>query len=202
MRNILVDTGAIVALLRPDDPAHDRVVTLFASLRGTDRLLTTWPVITECSFALERRQKAFFDWLFESRLEVVDFDMPAVRSMREWTQRFRDRQIDVADATLVWLASARNTDLVLTTDYRDFRTYRLPDGRAFQLLLPEVCFGGETRRQMSRHGTRLRNPKLADVAAQLTLFSTSRAAPNNWSISDFWMMSGGAKASTSPVVRM
>ena len=81
VRSILLDTGAIVALIRERDPAHARVVELFASLRGTDRLITTWPVITECTFALERYRTAFFDWLFASRLEVVDFDLQAVRSM-------------------------------------------------------------------------------------------------------------------------
>ena len=138
VRSILVDTGAIVALIRERDPAHARVIELFASLRGTDRLITTWPVITECTFALERHRTAFFDWLFASRLEVVDFDVQAVRAMPEWMKRYRDRQIDFADATLVWLAGARNTDLIVTTDYRDFRTYRLPDGRSFRLLLPEA----------------------------------------------------------------
>lgn len=137
MRDILVDTGALVALLRPRDAAHERAVALFAALRGTDRLATTWPVITECSFALERYRRAFFGWLFEARIEVVDFDLQAVRAMLEWMQGYRDRQIDFADATLVWLAGMRNTTLIITTDYRDFRAYRLPDGRAFELLLPE-----------------------------------------------------------------
>ena len=138
VRNILVDTGAIVALIRERDPAHERVVALFASLRGTDQLITTWPVVTECTFALERYRTAFFDWLFDSRTEVVEFDLQAVRSMLEWMKGYRDRQIDFADATLVWLAGARNTDLILTTDYRNFRTYRLPDRRSFRLLLPEA----------------------------------------------------------------
>jgi len=62
----------------------------------------------------------------------------AVRSMLEWMKGYRDRQIDFADATLVWLAGARNTDLIITTDYRDFRTYRLPNRRSFRLLLPEA----------------------------------------------------------------
>lgn len=75
VRNILVDTtGAIVALL--------------ASLRGTDQLITTWPVVTECAFVLERHRTAFFDWLFESRVEVVDFDLQAVRSMLEWMKGY------------------------------------------------------------------------------------------------------------------
>ena len=113
-------------------------MALFASLRGTDQLITTWPVVTECTFALERYRTAFFDWLFESRLEVAEFDLQAVRSMLEWMKGYRDRQIDFADATLVWLAGARNTDLIITADYRDFRTYRLPNRRSFRLLLPEA----------------------------------------------------------------
>jgi len=76
--------------------------------------------------------------VFASALQVIDFDLQALRAMREWTKTYRDRQIDLADATLVWLAGAKNTDLIITTDYRDFRTYRLPDGRAFRLLLPEA----------------------------------------------------------------
>jgi predicted nucleic acid-binding protein len=138
VRNILVDTGAIVALLRERDPAHGRVVALLASLRGTDRMITTWPVITECAFVLERHRAAFFDWLFESGVEVVDFDLQAVRSMLAWMKGYRDRQIDFADASLVWLAGVRNTDLIVTTDYRDFRTYRLPNRGSFDLLLPEA----------------------------------------------------------------
>jgi predicted nucleic acid-binding protein len=138
VRNILVDTGAIVALIRESDPAHERVVALLASLRGTDQLITTWPVVTECVFVLERHRIVFFDWLFESRVEVVDFDLQAVRSMLEWMKGYRDRQIDFADASLVWLAAARTTDLIVTTDYRDFRTYRLPNRRPFHLLLPEA----------------------------------------------------------------
>jgi predicted nucleic acid-binding protein len=138
VRNILVDMGAIVALIRKRDPAHERVVALLASLRGTDQLITTWPVVTECAFVLELHRTAFFDWLFESRVEVVDFDLQAVHSMLEWMKGYRDRQIDFADATLVWLAAERNTDLIVTTDYRDFRTYRLPNRRSFHLLLPEA----------------------------------------------------------------
>jgi predicted nucleic acid-binding protein len=138
VRNILLDTGAIVAVIRKKDPAHARVVALLASLRGTDRLITTWPVITECAFVLERQRSAFFDWLFDSRIEVVDFDLQAVRSMVDWMKGYHDRQIDFADASLVWLAAARNTDLIVTTDYRDFRAYRLPNRRPFNLLLPEA----------------------------------------------------------------
>ena len=40
-------------------------------------------------------------------------------------------EMDLADATLVWLAQDTNTLNVMTMDVRDFSRYRLPDGRSF-----------------------------------------------------------------------
>ncbi len=37
---------------------------------------------------------------------------------------------------------------------------------------------------------------------QASDFTTSRTVEKSWSISDFWMMSGGASAIVSPVTRM
>jgi predicted nucleic acid-binding protein len=43
-------------------------------------------------------------------------------------------EMDLADATLVWLAQDTNTLNVMTLDVRDFSRYRLPDGRHFEIL--------------------------------------------------------------------
>ena len=43
-------------------------------------------------------------------------------------------EMDFADATLVWLAGDTGVLSVMTTDVRDFSRYRLPDGRAFEIL--------------------------------------------------------------------
>jgi predicted nucleic acid-binding protein len=42
--------------------------------------------------------------------------------------------MDLADASLVWLAQDTNTLNVMTMDVRDFSRYRLPDGRHFEIL--------------------------------------------------------------------
>jgi predicted nucleic acid-binding protein len=42
-------------------------------------------------------------------------------------------EMDLADASLVWLAQDINTLNVMTMDVRDFSRYRLPDGRSFNI---------------------------------------------------------------------
>lgn len=135
MRNILIDTGAIVGLLRPTDPHHERAEEFFASLNAADKLLTTWPVITECAFIMRRREDEFWLWLFESELQVETFALEDIPAMRAWRADYSDREVDFADATLVWLAKARRTHLVATTDFNDFEAYRLPNGKRFKNLI-------------------------------------------------------------------
>ena len=49
-------------------------------------------------------------------------------------KRYADRDIDFADATLVWLASLINTAEILTIDRADFEVYRLTNGKPFTVL--------------------------------------------------------------------
>lgn len=135
MRNILLDTGAVAALLRPRDRHHASAREFFAALRPADVLLTTWPVVTECAFLMRHAESDFWEWFMESGIEVVNFETGDLPDIVSWRSRYADREIDFADATLVWLAGKRRTNLVATTDFADFETYRLPDGKPFKLLL-------------------------------------------------------------------
>src|SRR5258708_1993206 len=105
MRNILLDTGPIVALLTSSDPHHGRAERFFSELRATDVLATTWPVITECSFILRRSEARFWDWLLGTDMEVAAFSLADIAAMRTWRNAYHDREIDFADTTLVWLAN-------------------------------------------------------------------------------------------------
>jgi predicted nucleic acid-binding protein len=136
MRNILVDTGAVVGLLRPTDRHHDLTKAFFSALRPTDKLLTTWPVITECAFIMRHHGELFWDWLLDSELEVAEITFDDIPAIRAWRARYSDREVDFADASLVWLAVRRGTTLIATTDFDDFETYRLPNRKALRLLIP------------------------------------------------------------------
>ncbi len=135
MRNILVDTGAIIGLLDPADRFHARAESFFAELRGTDRLFTTWPVVTECTFALIRNRDALFEWLASSVIEVEDFGLDDLQPIGRWMDRYSDREVDFAGASLVWLATRKQTNLIATTDFNDFETYRLPNKKSFKILI-------------------------------------------------------------------
>jgi predicted nucleic acid-binding protein len=135
MRNILLDTGAVVGLLRPTDRHHAHVKSFFASLRPTDTLLTTWPVITECAFIMRRHETTFWDWLLDSEVQLVDFGLDDLPGMRAWRKRYADREVDFADKTLVWLGDQRRTNLIATTDFDDFEAYLLPNGKPFKILV-------------------------------------------------------------------
>ncbi len=55
--------------------------------------------------------------------------------MRAWREDYDDREVEFADASLVWLAGRRGTTLIATTDFDDFETYRLPNGKPFKLMI-------------------------------------------------------------------
>lgn len=56
-----------------------------------------------------------------------------VRWMRRYTEDDK-REMDLADASLIWLADEVDVIEIMTVDIADFARYRLPDGRAFRLL--------------------------------------------------------------------
>ena len=57
----------------------------------------------------------------------------ALRRARELMVQYADCPMDVADATLVVLDEELKTDIVLTTDRRDFSLYRIGGRRWFQI---------------------------------------------------------------------
>jgi len=54
-----------------------------------------------------------------------------------WMQRYTERgkrEMDLADASLFWLAAETGILDILTVDLADFSRYRLPDGQPFNPL--------------------------------------------------------------------
>ncbi len=43
-------------------------------------------------------------------------------------------EMDLADASLLWLAAETGVTRIMTMDVRNFSRYRLPDGQAFEIL--------------------------------------------------------------------
>lgn len=134
MKAALVDTGPLVALFVRNDPDHARVAAWLRGFRG--KLLTTWPVLTEvCHFLRPEVAVGFLRWIEGGGAAVVEIppgDLAAVIRMME---KYVDRPMDLADASLVWLAGRSGVRDILTVDTRDIGAFRTPKGRAFNDLL-------------------------------------------------------------------
>ena len=77
----------------------------------------------------------FFQWVAGGGLRVIDLRTEDLRAIQALLEKYRDRPMDLADASLVILAERRGLDQVLTLDRRDFDVYRLSGGRKFEQVL-------------------------------------------------------------------
>jgi predicted nucleic acid-binding protein len=135
LRAILLDTGVIVALLDRSERMHAACVTAIEEAAAP--LVTCEPVIAESCYLLRRIAGAA-----EAILENVKtgvFQVPlqlsqAAGPLQRLFRKYRDREMDLADACLVHLASELETGDILTLD-RDFETYRWGANKPFRLLV-------------------------------------------------------------------
>ena len=114
---------------------HHRKITAFLR-RFHGRLLTTWPVLTEvCHFLPERIQIDFLKWAARGGLQVLELPEPALASIPAWMEKYLDLPMDLADASLLWIAEQTGIVQILTIDLKDFAAYRLADGKALAPVL-------------------------------------------------------------------
>jgi predicted nucleic acid-binding protein len=134
VRSILVDAGPLIALADRSDKHHRRVAAFLR--RFTGRLLTTWPVLAEtCHFLPERIQIEFLRWADAGGLSVVELHESALAVLADWKERYLDLPMDLADASLIWVAQQTGVLDILTIDLKDFSVYRLPNGKALKPVL-------------------------------------------------------------------
>jgi predicted nucleic acid-binding protein len=132
--SILVDAGPLIALQDRSERRHRDVKRFIEQYRG--RLLTTWPVLAEvCHFLPERSQVGFLRWAAAGGLSVIELHDSALAIIADWKEKYRNIPMDLADASLLWVAEHTGTREILTLDLRGFAAYRLPDGQALAPVL-------------------------------------------------------------------
>jgi predicted nucleic acid-binding protein len=130
---LLVDTGFLVALGRKADPLHAEARAFF--LREAGPLVTVSPVVDETCFFLNAAAKIqFLDLAQSARLKTFELPTVAYGEVGTIIRKYVDRDIDLADAALIWLANRTGVRHVLTTDRADFGVYRLKNGKRFELV--------------------------------------------------------------------
>jgi predicted nucleic acid-binding protein len=134
----LLDTGPLVALFDPRDPAHQRARRALKAERTS--LCTTIPVLTEAFHLLapgSRGSRALRSFVAASGLGVWFLDLRGVARAFELMETYADHPMDLADASLVVAAERLGTRRIVTLDRSDFTTYRMRRGHrrlAFQVV--------------------------------------------------------------------
>jgi hypothetical protein len=129
----LVDTGFLVALFSRRDPLRRAARQHLEE--HTYPLATVAPVIVETSFFLDARAKAdLLDAVLRGAVAVAELPADAYRDIKTFVLKYADRDIDFADAALIWFAGASGCRRILTVDERDFSVYRLKGNKRFEVI--------------------------------------------------------------------
>jgi predicted nucleic acid-binding protein len=134
---ILTDTGPLVALLDKRDPYHHACVSAALNLTG-QVLLTTWPCFTEAMYFLGAAGGFSYQqelWLFRTQRQLILHDLTSaeIGRMAVLMEKYKDRPMDLADASLISLAESHSMRQIFSLD-NDFRFYCLSDGSVLDVI--------------------------------------------------------------------
>jgi predicted nucleic acid-binding protein len=130
----LVDAGPLIALGDQRDDRHALSLRFFRDFDGP--LHTTWPVLTEVSHMLSNQAAVrFLRTVLLGNIEVHDVPQSVLGKIADTMEKYADLPMDLADASLVWLADETGIRDIATFDEKDFAVYRLSGGKRFNNLL-------------------------------------------------------------------
>jgi hypothetical protein len=134
---ILADTGFWIALANQKDRHHARAKA--AAARVTGPFVATWPVLTETCHLMMRlgvdAEIRFVEAAARGALKIFDLRPAHLARVIELLHKYRDLPMDLADASLVVAAEELGSGRILSTDERDFRTYRWKNHKPFTNVL-------------------------------------------------------------------
>jgi uncharacterized protein len=133
--SVLVDTGALLALLDKSDRWHRVCVDTLQQVRLP--LLTSEAVLTEL-FHLAgddpHEMEAVWRLLRSGAIQLASIEHAELPAIHALMSRYADRPMDFADATLVYLAKREGAATIFTVDHADFFTYRIEGTRKFRII--------------------------------------------------------------------
>ncbi len=130
MRKLLVDTGPLVALANKRERRHADAAAFFGRYDGA--LVTTLAVLTEvCALLPRHLASVFLRSVERSDFTLVHVPEPELPALAALMDKYADRPMDFADASLIWLADALGIADIATLD-GDFHIYRTRRGKALR----------------------------------------------------------------------
>jgi predicted nucleic acid-binding protein len=135
MQKTIIDSGPIIALFDRSDKFHNKVLDFLKTYKG--KLVTSWAVITEVSHMLDfnlQVQIDFLKWCEAGGIEVYDISQTEISNIRIMMEKYIDVPMDLADATLMYIANKENIKNILSID-SDFDIYRTLKKQSLNNLL-------------------------------------------------------------------
>ncbi len=137
---IVVDAGFLYALADAADRWHQRAMAQRHT--AVEGWITTWPVITEACWLLANRLAPRFaadllDDAVAGAFTLWDLPPDRISQASRLMRKYASLPMDFADASLVLLAEHLDNGRILSTDERDFRTYRWKQRKPFHNLLAD-----------------------------------------------------------------
>lgn len=136
-RQVLLDTGPLVALLDKRDNLHNWTVRTFQDIQYP--LLTCEPVITEACFLLSNTyggQESVMT-LIERGAINIDFSLKHhADALSKLIAQYNSVPMSLADACLLKMAELSKNSTVMTFD-SDFRIYRMHRNQPIPLMMPD-----------------------------------------------------------------
>jgi len=134
---ILTDASPLIALVNAKDANHAKCLAVLPALSAP--FLTTWPAFTEAMYLLFRyggypAQRALWSYVEDGTISFHILGAIEQARMPVLMEQYRDRPMDLADASLVATAEVLGINRIFTLDSRDFHIYRLPNNGTFEVI--------------------------------------------------------------------
>lgn len=135
-RQVILDTGPLVAFLNSRDKYHDWTVAQWSSIQPP--LLTCEAVVSEACFLLRQWNKgasSVFELLERKVLEISFCLADHIVPVSALLKKYSSVPVSLADACLVRMAELHEHSSIITID-ADFQIYRKHKRRVIPLLTP------------------------------------------------------------------
>jgi predicted nucleic acid-binding protein len=132
----LCDAGPLIAIIDADEIDHEACLAALDELALP--LVTTWPAFTEAMYLVGQAggitgQRALWHLVDTNRLIIAELSVEVIERSARLMDKYADRPMDLADATLVALAEEQGHRKIFSLD-SDFHIYRIRGRQRFDVV--------------------------------------------------------------------
>ncbi|MFF1381779.1 type II toxin-antitoxin system VapC family toxin [Streptomyces sp. NPDC058308] len=137
MKEILVDTGVLIAIADRRDAHHAECLAFAEGFQGRLKVVPT--VVTETAWMLERylspeAEAGFLDSVAAGQLDLVALEQGDLARTADLIRTYADFPLGTVDASVIAVAERLRLAEVATLDHRHFSAVRPEHVKAFTLL--------------------------------------------------------------------